>query len=186
MPTRPEAGGGKTWQRNAIRVALVAFTCGIAQVKEFGIITNIVGGLAMCTLGFVVPPIMLMRLNTMPKWRRDSEHDSVQASAAGPSHTVVVGQGQGPDSLGVGFGVNAPGSGRRDSPTKALLGPGKGAGVVPESPDDAYVPLPPAGSLGALAEALPMWEYVACGLLVCFGVVAAVSTTYVSVHDLVT
>ena len=54
-----------TLHSNLLRVALVFVTCGVAQLKEFGVVTNIVGGLAMCSLGFVFPPVMLMRLNSI-------------------------------------------------------------------------------------------------------------------------
>jgi len=48
-------------KRNLIRTALVLVTFGCAQVQQFGIITNLVGGFSMCTLGLILPPILYIK-----------------------------------------------------------------------------------------------------------------------------
>lgn len=48
-------------KRNVIRALMVGVTFGLAQVKQFGIITNLVGGFSMSTLGLVLPPIMYIK-----------------------------------------------------------------------------------------------------------------------------
>lgn len=63
----PEVGGGsKTsaadpW-RCAVRTGLLLVTVGVAQLHDFGTIISLVGGFAQVTMAFVLPPLMLLRL----------------------------------------------------------------------------------------------------------------------------
>jgi len=44
--------------RNLIRTLMVGLTFLFAQVKQFGFLTNLVGGLSMSSLGLVLPPLL--------------------------------------------------------------------------------------------------------------------------------
>ena len=50
-----------TWQRNGVRTVMVVCTFALAQIKEFSVITNLVG-IPMSVLAFVLPPLMEIRL----------------------------------------------------------------------------------------------------------------------------
>lgn len=46
---------------NCVRIILVFVTLGVAQIKTFGEITNLVGGFSLSSLAFIVPPIMFVQ-----------------------------------------------------------------------------------------------------------------------------
>jgi len=70
----PEVDGGSRtsaadpW-RCAVRTGMLLVTVGVAQLHDFGTIISLVGGFAQVTMAFVLPPLMLLRLegSSMPQ-----------------------------------------------------------------------------------------------------------------------
>jgi len=53
--------------RNAVRLTLVAIILGLVfAVKDFNDMVNLVGGLANCLMGFILPPLLHIRVNSPP------------------------------------------------------------------------------------------------------------------------
>ena len=50
--------------RNAVRLTLVAVILGLVYtIKDFSDMVNLVGGLANCFMGFILPPLLHVRVN---------------------------------------------------------------------------------------------------------------------------
>ena len=51
------------WTRNGVRLGLVALVVGLVfAVKDFNDMVSLVGGLANCFMGFVIPPLLHVRV----------------------------------------------------------------------------------------------------------------------------
>jgi hypothetical protein len=73
-------GGTSTdWKRNLVRVVLAGATLLIAQLKFFGIVTNLVG-IPLSILGFVIPPLMYIRVHRLIRQRPAKESTAEQGT----------------------------------------------------------------------------------------------------------
>lgn len=97
----PDAAGDGGWtsassgKRGALRVAMVGVTFCISIIPGFGFLTNLVGGVAMCTLSFVMPPLMMLRLHQVTKQEANSQ---LETPLVLPEDESVQGGGDKPNA----------------------------------------------------------------------------------------
>jgi len=72
-------------QRAAITSGAVAACFGLSQVGGFGVVANLVGGVAQGTLAFIVPPAMAISLS-----RRSSDDENIDISSEIPQWFIAA------------------------------------------------------------------------------------------------
>ena len=72
-------------QRAAITSGAVAMCFGLSQVGGFGVVANLVGGVAQGTLAFIVPPAMAISLS-----RRSSDDENIDISSEIPQWFIAA------------------------------------------------------------------------------------------------
>lgn len=167
------------WQQNLVRFVLVCFTMGVAQAKEFGQVTNIVGGVAMCTLGFIMPPLMLMRLHYMT--RSDEQEGLLVAHINGD--TTAVGGKYG-DAAGDSEVALAKSAAHKWSPHNMVESDPSAAIGMPSMPHPSAEGEGGGDQLADGRVKLSLAEQVGSVLIIAFGAFAVTLTVVMSIKGI--